>query len=604
MKPRTQRVQDVWGRAPARSTPAQLTLVVLDSPVRLDHVQRHSLLELPLGTGSLLDELNRAAEEAGCDRVLVLRTPDPVGAHGANGENGSNGHNGQNGHKHELPRAAAGKVVTPEEFAQFVRQSEPGDYLLIVDPGVWPSAGYDFEFVVRRSRSYRGAVHAISIGSHPGAFREQFDCDESGRIRRVQRLYNLVSWPETDTAALLCSLVPAQAVREIDCGHLPELRSRLMASGLFTQDVPVASDVLDLRTEEGILALSERSALAIEDEYAPPGWTRQAKGVLVGENCRIHPSCRFVPPVIVHAGARIEAGVAIVGPTVIGPNCRVQRDAFISHALLAGGTLVPSRAVVTRRAVEGSLAADGDYTGSLPVDQSVEAGAEHGVFEALSDLHRRKRFQFAAKRVLDVVLSAAGLIVLSPLLLLVALLVKRESSGPIFFVHRRERSGEKGDFPCIKFRTMVSDAHRRQREMYQQNEVDGPQFKMDYDPRITRLGQFLRSTNLDELPQLFNVLMGHMSLVGPRPSPFRENQICVPWRRARLSVRPGITGLWQLCRSDRHSGDFHQWIYYDMAYVRNFSLWLDLKILVLTILTRGGRKRVELSSLIPVERCG
>jgi lipopolysaccharide/colanic/teichoic acid biosynthesis glycosyltransferase len=103
------------------------------------------------------------------------------------------------------------------------------------------------------------------------------------------------------------------------------------------------------------------------------------------------------------------------------------------------------------------------------------------------------------------------------------------------------------------------------------------------------MGRILRITNLDELPQLFNVLLGEMSLVGPRPSPFRENQICVPWREARLSVRPGITGLWQVARHDRAAGDFHQWIEYDLLYVQHFTFWLDLKILAATLLTAGGK---------------
>jgi len=101
------------------------------------------------------------------------------------------------------------------------------------------------------------------------------------------------------------------------------------------------------------------------------------------------------------------------------------------------------------------------------------------------------------------------------------------------------------------------------------------------------------------LPQLFNVLVGHMSLVGPRPSPFRENQICVPWRRARLSVRPGITGLWQVCRDERTHGDFHQWIFYDITYVRHLSIWLDAKILIATLLTLGGRRSIPLSWVLP-----
>ena len=218
------------------------------------------------------------------------------------------------------------------------------------------------------------------------------------------------------------------------------------------------------------------------------------------------------------------------------------------------------------------------------------------LLEAGMEATNRRWLHFAAKRALDVTLSSLGLLMLSPVLLLIAALVKLTSEGPVFFGHRRERKGGK-EFFCLKFRTMVVDAHVKQRELYEQNEVDGPQFKLESDPRVTRLGCWLRASNLDELPQLINVLWGQMSLVGPRPSPFRENQICVPWRRARLSVRPGITGLWQLCRDRRNEGDFHQWIFYDLAYVRHFSIWLDLKILAATLLS-GGKRRVPLSWLL------
>jgi lipopolysaccharide/colanic/teichoic acid biosynthesis glycosyltransferase len=203
------------------------------------------------------------------------------------------------------------------------------------------------------------------------------------------------------------------------------------------------------------------------------------------------------------------------------------------------------------------------------------------------------------KRLLDVILSSAGLIVFSPLLVLVAALIKIESRGSVFYAHRREGRGGK-DFLCLKFRTMVADASRYRRKLAPQNEVDGPQFKLKNDPRVTPLGRLLRATNVDELPQLVNVLLGHMSLVGPRPSPFQENQICVPWRKARLSVRPGITGLWQVCRNNRDKGDFNQWIDYDIAYVRHFSIWLDLKILLATLVTLGGQWSVPPYWMVPV----
>ena len=147
---------------------------------------------------------------------------------------------------------------------------------------------------------------------------------------------------------------------------------------------------------------------------------------------------------------------------------------------------------------------------------------------------------------------------------------------------------------------MFAGAEAQQRRLYANNQVDGPQFKLDHDPRVTTVGRFLRGISFDELPQLINVVRGEMAIVGPRPSPFRENQTCVPWRAGRLSVRPGITGLWQVCRHDRKAGDFHQWIYYDLLYVRHMSPLLDLKIVIATILTLGGRRPVPLRWLLDV----
>jgi lipopolysaccharide/colanic/teichoic acid biosynthesis glycosyltransferase len=188
------------------------------------------------------------------------------------------------------------------------------------------------------------------------------------------------------------------------------------------------------------------------------------------------------------------------------------------------------------------------------------------------------------KRLFDATASLSGLALLSPVFVLVALLIRLESRGPIFYRSEREGLGGRR-FKCLKFRTMHEGAHGLQYVLKAKDKLDGPHFKLDDDPRVTRLGRILRATNIDELPQLFNVVRGDMSLVGPRPSPFRENQICVPWREGRLSMRPGVTGLWQVCRHDRELGDFHQWIEYDLLYVQQASPWLDLKILLATIVT-------------------
>jgi exopolysaccharide biosynthesis polyprenyl glycosylphosphotransferase len=185
------------------------------------------------------------------------------------------------------------------------------------------------------------------------------------------------------------------------------------------------------------------------------------------------------------------------------------------------------------------------------------------------------------KRALDVAVAALLIVLLSPVLLALAAAVKLSSPGDVLFV--QERIGlHRRRFRMFKFRTMVSDAEQRLAELALQNEVSGPVFKMKEDPRVTRVGRFLRRTSLDELPQLFNVLRGEMSLVGPRPLPVRDYKgFTEDWHRRRFSVRPGITCLWQV--SGRSSVGFDQWMELDMRYIDHWSLWLDLKILLRTV---------------------
>ncbi|MBC7836061.1 MAG: sugar transferase, partial [Phycisphaerales bacterium] len=187
------------------------------------------------------------------------------------------------------------------------------------------------------------------------------------------------------------------------------------------------------------------------------------------------------------------------------------------------------------------------------------------------------------KRVFDVVFSLLVLAATLPLYPIIALAIIIEDGRPVFFKHRRETVGGK-EFPCIKFRSMRNDAEHTKAQLASQNQADGPQFFMEEDPRLTRIGSFLRSFQLDELPQFINVLRGEMSVVGPRPSPFRENQYCPPWREARLSVRPGVTGLWQISRTRAEGADFQEWIKYDIQYVERQSFWLDMWIIWQTVL--------------------
>jgi exopolysaccharide biosynthesis polyprenyl glycosylphosphotransferase len=185
------------------------------------------------------------------------------------------------------------------------------------------------------------------------------------------------------------------------------------------------------------------------------------------------------------------------------------------------------------------------------------------------------------KRAFDVAVSAALLALLSPLLLLAALLVKLTSPGPVFFVQQRV-GFNKRRIQVHKFRTMVVDAERRLPELEHLNEVSGPVFKIRNDPRLTPIGKILRKTSIDELPQLLDVLLGRMSLVGPRPLPLRDYQgFHQDWHRRRFSVRPGITCLWQV--DGRSSLPFERWMELDMQYIDQWSLLLDFKILLRTI---------------------
>lgn len=196
------------------------------------------------------------------------------------------------------------------------------------------------------------------------------------------------------------------------------------------------------------------------------------------------------------------------------------------------------------------------------------------------------------KRMLDVVLSAALLAVVAPVMMLTAILIKLTSNGPVFFVQKRVGLNKRV-FNIFKFRTMVADAEDKLAQLEHRNEVSGPVFKIKQDPRVTVIGKFLRSTSIDELPQLFNVLKGDMSLVGPRPLQLRDYELFTlagpDWQRRRFSVRPGITCLWQV--NGRSSIPFEEWMELDQQYVCKWSLWLDVQILAKTIpavLKRSG----------------
>jgi len=196
----------------------------------------------------------------------------------------------------------------------------------------------------------------------------------------------------------------------------------------------------------------------------------------------------------------------------------------------------------------------------------------------------------AAKRIFDLVVSVAALVLLAPLFLGIALAVKLDSPGPVFF--RQRRVGLNGrEFWMWKFRSMCDGAEAMQPALAALNEMVGPTFKASQDPRVTRVGRWLRRTSLDEFPQFWNVVKGEMSVVGPRPPIPSEVKEYQRWQRRRLSVRPGLTCTWQV--SGRSEVDFDRWMELDLHYIDHWSLWHDLSIVLRTIpavlLGRGAR---------------
>ena len=196
----------------------------------------------------------------------------------------------------------------------------------------------------------------------------------------------------------------------------------------------------------------------------------------------------------------------------------------------------------------------------------------------------------ALKRTMDIICSLVGLILLSPILIVIGILIKLESRGPILF--SQDRVGKDGDiFKMYKLRSMVQDAEKLKSKLLEQNEMSGPMFKIKDDPRVTKIGKFIRKTSIDELPQLINVIKGDMSLVGPRPSLPKEVKEFEPWMLERLEVRPGLTCYWQV--SGRNNIEFEEWMELDVKYVKERNLFIDIKLIFKTALLLFGDKNAN-----------
>lgn len=204
--------------------------------------------------------------------------------------------------------------------------------------------------------------------------------------------------------------------------------------------------------------------------------------------------------------------------------------------------------------------------------------------------YKKSKFYIVVKRLIDILASLLGILCLSPLMIIVAALIKIDSKGLIIF--SQERVGVNGKiFKMYKFRSMVANAEEMLDKLKDKNEMSGPMFKIKEDPRVTKVGKFIRKTSIDELPQLFNVLKGDMSLVGPRPNLPNEVAEFSPYHRKKLLVKPGLTCYWQVM--GRNEIGFEEWMELDIKYLKERTLWIDIKLIIRTFFVLFGDKNAR-----------
>ncbi len=429
------------------------------------------------------------------------------------------------------------------------------------------------------SATSAGAL-AVTAASGLRAYQERIRLTERGDLVGYRRLYRDSAEPTPLSAHWPHHLViRSEHVETLLSDGLPEDFSKIVekcrACGIQIESVSMAGSVVDLSSPDGLSTLSE----LVLAHCSPRGATLDASlGRQVYTYDRDHQiasDVKFTGPVLVGRGVRIESEAVVVGPSILCDGCTVGRAATVDSSIVgAAVTVEPDRALnrcIVTGSGNGSSSEHAYPLGPAPLRKKPLCPRRESVFRSWP----RLSYAGCYKRIVDVILATIVLILFAPIMPLIALAIKINSPGPVFFKDKRQ--GLHGrPFDCIKFRTMRVGAAEIQDKLRFVSEVDGPQFKMADDPRISAVGHFLRETYLDEIPQFFNVLCGQMSLVGPRPSPEKENTLCPSWRDARLSVRPGISGLWQVFRTREPFKDFQEWIFYDTKYVQELSPRMDL----------------------------
>ncbi len=481
--------------------------------------------------------------------------------------------------KMDTHNSSAHKVVNYTEnvpiFSMFQRELKREAWFVVSDGRF--ATQVDNELLDRVLAGTQADVVVVNVKPGLLACHEKVRLTNQNKVAGFRRLYSdpaepapiPVDWPNyifVKTNVLERALIN-RAIPE----RFSTFLEKCWSSALTLKTVNVAGEALDLETGPGLLNFCMTKLLKIHN----PKFKFRNSDMMSQDS-------RFIGKVLLGENIRIGPKVIVMGPTIIGDNVIIERGAVINSSIIGSDVLISADQIIQHRIIKApecdkkNPTQTEDSNSKLVCSEKLDLNYPQKADNVFRDC-RRFSYLGSIKRIADFFAALIVLILFAPVMPFIALAIKMSSPGKVFYKDRRQGLHGK-EFNCLKFRTMTVGANKIQEKLRIISEVDGPQFKMEDDPRLNAVGNFLRETYIDEIPQFFNVLLGQMSVIGPRPSPESENTLCPFWRDARLSVRPGITGLWQVCRTRQPMKDFQEWIYYDTRYVRDLSLKMDLWI--------------------------